>query len=106
MLGNHSIVRSLVLDLLSAMLYLHDSELRFHGNLKSPNCLVDSNWVLKVSDFGMSRWTTQDCIDFDAMPPGCFTSAASTAKCLHFVWLVVAMFAGPDQSTSGDQFSQ
>lgn len=35
------------------MTYLHDSALRSHGNLKSSKCLVDSRWVVKISDFGL-----------------------------------------------------
>lgn len=35
------------------MTYLHDSPLRVHGNLCTSNCLIDSRWVLKLSDFGL-----------------------------------------------------
>lgn len=35
-------IASLVADILRGMLYLHDSPLRYHGNLKASNCLVDS----------------------------------------------------------------
>jgi len=38
------------------MNYLHSSHPTIvHRDLKSPNLLVDKNWVVKVSDFGMSR---------------------------------------------------
>ncbi len=35
------------------MTYLHDSPLRVHGNLCTSNCLIDSRWVVKLSDFGL-----------------------------------------------------
>ena len=38
---------------LQALAYLHSSEIRSHGNLKSSNCVVDSRFVLKITDFGL-----------------------------------------------------
>jgi serine/threonine protein kinase len=35
------------------MRYIHHSPLKYHGNLKSRNCIVDSRWVLKLTDFGL-----------------------------------------------------
>ena len=35
------------------MTYLHDSEIRSHGRLKSSNCVVDSRWVLRITDYGL-----------------------------------------------------
>ena len=36
------------------MKYIHDSPIGAHGHLRSDVCLIDSRWVLKVSDVGMS----------------------------------------------------
>lgn len=37
------------------MSFLHHSDLKSHGGLKSTNCLVDSRFVLKVGDFGLRQ---------------------------------------------------
>lgn len=49
-------IASLVGDILRGMIYLHDSPVRFHGNLHTANCLVDSRWVVKLSDFGLKEF--------------------------------------------------
>jgi Protein tyrosine and serine/threonine kinase len=41
------------MDDLQGMTYLHDSPLKCHGNLCTANCLIDSRWVVKLSDFGL-----------------------------------------------------
>lgn len=38
------------------MVYLHQSDVGSHGDLKSSNCLVDSRWVVKISDFGLNKF--------------------------------------------------
>ncbi|CAD5111743.1 DgyrCDS1026 [Dimorphilus gyrociliatus] len=44
---------SLMQDIVKGMSYLHSSEIKTHGNLKSSNCVVDSRFVLKITDFGL-----------------------------------------------------
>lgn len=46
-------IASLVGDIVQGMVYLHDSPVKSHGNLKTSNCLVDSRWVVKITDFGI-----------------------------------------------------
>src|SRR6218665_932594 len=40
---------------LQGMAYLHSGDIRSHGRLKSSNCVVDSRFVLKVTDFGLHK---------------------------------------------------
>ena len=45
---------SLVADLLKGMIYLHSSDIVSHGRLTSSNCVVDSRWVLQITDYGLA----------------------------------------------------
>uniref|UniRef100_K1QIT2 Guanylate cyclase n=1 Tax=Magallana gigas TaxID=29159 RepID=K1QIT2_MAGGI len=44
---------SLIRDIIQAMEYLHSSNIRFHGSLHSRSCVIDSRFVLKVTNFGL-----------------------------------------------------
>jgi serine/threonine protein kinase len=44
---------SLARDLAQGMDFLHHSDAQWHGKLTSNNCLIDSHWVLKITDFGL-----------------------------------------------------
>ncbi|CAF1270167.1 unnamed protein product, partial [Didymodactylos carnosus] len=46
---------SMLNDLVRGMRYLSHSPIKCHGNLKSRNCVVDSRWVLKVTDYRMNE---------------------------------------------------
>ena len=35
------------------MCFLHGSDLEVHGRLKSSNCVVDTRFTLKITDFGL-----------------------------------------------------
>ena len=36
------------------MKYLSNSPIKYHGRLKSGNCVVDSRFVLKITDYGVT----------------------------------------------------
>lgn len=38
------------------MIYLHDSCIRYHGQLKSSNILIDSRWSCRLADYGLRRF--------------------------------------------------
>ncbi|XP_031556269.1 atrial natriuretic peptide receptor 2-like isoform X2 [Actinia tenebrosa] len=56
---DHMFIASLVSDIVKGMAYLHSSDIRSHGNLKSSNCLVDSRWVLKITDYGLPTFRSK-----------------------------------------------
>ena len=45
--------QSLIMDILKGLSYLHNAAMMCHGNMKSSNCVVDSRFVLKLTDFGL-----------------------------------------------------
>ncbi|XP_037807798.1 speract receptor isoform X2 [Lucilia sericata] len=46
-------IASMVADIIRGVIYLHESPIRFHGSLCTSNCLIDSRWVVKLTDFGL-----------------------------------------------------
>jgi len=38
------------------MVFIGKTSFHSHGSLKSANCLIDSRWVLKISDFGLVKF--------------------------------------------------
>uniref|UniRef100_A0A8C5GDH0 Guanylate cyclase n=1 Tax=Gouania willdenowi TaxID=441366 RepID=A0A8C5GDH0_GOUWI len=78
---------SLINDIVKGMNYLHNSYFGCHGNLKSSNCVVDSRFVLKITDYGlasfrsscenddshslyaMKLWTAPELLIYDRHPP-------------------------------------
>ncbi|XP_059803985.1 guanylate cyclase 2G [Hypanus sabinus] len=48
---------SLAYDIINGMVFLHDSPLKSHGNLKPEACLIDSRMQVKLSGFGL--WELQ-----------------------------------------------
>ena len=54
------IVNLVLSHLFQGMLYLHNSVIQTHGNLKSSNCVVDSRFVLKITDFGLTSFREPD----------------------------------------------
>ncbi|XP_017772272.1 PREDICTED: receptor-type guanylate cyclase Gyc76C-like isoform X2 [Nicrophorus vespilloides] len=86
-------VASLVHDLIKGMMYIHNSMLVCHGNLKSSNCVVTSRWVLQVTDFGLAEM--RHCAESD-----------SIGEHQHFrnlFWKAPEMLRHPSQYIRGTQ---
>ncbi|MBN3317649.1 ANPRA protein, partial [Atractosteus spatula] len=55
---------SLINDIVKGMEFLHNSVIVSHGNLKSSNCVVDSRFVLKITDYGLASFRSEaECDD-------------------------------------------
>ncbi|XP_042192795.1 guanylate cyclase 2G [Callorhinchus milii] len=44
---------SLAYDIVNGMMFLHNSPLKSHGNLKPKSCLIDSRMQVKIAEFGL-----------------------------------------------------
>ncbi|CAJ0928799.1 unnamed protein product, partial [Mesorhabditis belari] len=60
-----------VRDITLGLEYLHASAIGYHGSLTPWCCLIDRNWMVKLSDFGISnpldRWEKQGSISIQAI---------------------------------------
>ena len=41
---------------LQGMKFLHNSAVKFHGNLTSSHCMIDSHWVVSITDWGLNNF--------------------------------------------------
>ncbi|KAI5075351.1 hypothetical protein GOP47_0009427 [Adiantum capillus-veneris] len=83
----------MALDVARGMNYLHNSSpVIVHRDLKSPNLLVDKNWVVKVCDFGLSR-----------MKPNTFLSSKSTAGTPE--WMAPEVLRNEPSNEKSDVYS-
>ncbi|XP_060068241.1 atrial natriuretic peptide receptor 1-like [Ylistrum balloti] len=44
---------ALTQDIAKGLDFIHKCSIHYHGNLKSSNCVVDSRWTCKLTDFGV-----------------------------------------------------
>jgi len=51
------------IPIFSGMTFLHGTSIHCHGNLKSTNCVVDSRFVLKITDYGLQFMRTAPTFD-------------------------------------------
>ncbi|XP_059643177.1 probable serine/threonine-protein kinase SIS8 isoform X2 [Cornus florida] len=83
----------MALDAARGMNYLHNcTPVIVHRDLKSPNLLVDKNWVVKVCDFGLSR-----------MKHSTFLSSRSTAGTAE--WMAPEVLRNEPSNEKCDVFS-
>ncbi|XP_018495299.2 atrial natriuretic peptide receptor 1-like [Galendromus occidentalis] len=50
---------SIISDLVEGIFFLHNSTIGLHGRLKSTKCVIDSRFVVKLTDFGMPSLAEQ-----------------------------------------------
>ncbi|GMR50984.1 hypothetical protein PMAYCL1PPCAC_21179 [Pristionchus mayeri] len=86
---------SLLHDLVKGMYFIHNSEIRTHGKLKSSNCVVDSRFVLKVTDFGLST--------LHAMEESGIEAEGEFAYYKRQLWTSPELLRDPNRTPAGTQ---
>ncbi|CAI5448960.1 unnamed protein product [Caenorhabditis angaria] len=70
-----------VRDITLGLEYLHASPIGYHGSLTPWCCLIDRNWMIKLSDYGIAnpleRWEKQGAINITAVKDADDKSQAS-----------------------------
>ncbi|KAE9421815.1 hypothetical protein Angca_003069, partial [Angiostrongylus cantonensis] len=60
-----------VRDITSGLEYLHTSPIGYHGSLTPWACLIDRNWMIKLTDFGIAssleRWERKGLISTESL---------------------------------------
>ncbi|XP_078345063.1 atrial natriuretic peptide receptor 1-like [Oculina patagonica] len=58
---------SMSIDIAAGMKYLHNSPIKLHGNLTSSNCMIDSHWVVSITDWGLHNFKAgEEKVECDA----------------------------------------
>ncbi|XP_070573696.1 atrial natriuretic peptide receptor 1-like [Ptychodera flava] len=83
---------SLLSDIVMGMEYIHGSEIVSHGRLKSPNCVIDSRWTLKITDYGLSSLRENQQED-----------AGEYAKYARMLWTAPELLRSPSPVLKGTQ---
>ncbi|KII72080.1 Atrial natriuretic peptide receptor 1 [Thelohanellus kitauei] len=92
------ILISLIYDLINALDFIHRTDIKYHGNLTSKSCFVDSRWVLKIKEFGFHTLGEE--------PPTrliCNISSGSCLLCPKELWRSPEYFVKLLKSVSDNQ---
>ena len=52
--GDSFVMFTLMRDIASGLIALHQSFIGAHGMLSSENCLINDRWQVRISDFGLN----------------------------------------------------
>jgi len=73
------------------MQHIHNSQIGSHGNLKSSNCVVDSRFICKITDFGLATLRTNS--NKGSPPPGFVKDVAFYKSMIsHLVFNYIEIF--------------
>lgn len=75
-------------DILAGLEYLHASQIGYHGSLTPWSCLIDRNWMIKLTDYGIAdpleRWEKSQSISRDGLTSDDDKSQATQATSILY----------------------
>ncbi|VDK60248.1 unnamed protein product [Gongylonema pulchrum] len=81
-----------VRDITLGLEYLHSSPIGYHGSLSPWACLIDRNWMVKLTDFGIAnpieRWEKLGLISVNALTSDDDKSGPTQKTCQFFKFLL------------------
>ncbi|CAI4231808.1 unnamed protein product [Auanema sp. JU1783] len=77
-----------VRDITLGLDYLHSSPIGYHGSLSPWACLIDRNWMVKLTDYGIAnpleRWEKQGAISVESLKDGDEKSGSAQATSIIY----------------------
>ncbi|PIK62831.1 putative atrial natriuretic peptide receptor 1-like isoform X1 [Apostichopus japonicus] len=100
---------SLMTDVFWGLNYLHCSVIGMHGRLTSSNCVIDSRFVLKLTDFGLFEFRQGE--EIDETSPEQILSTTKAGECsagivMHEIILRSGPFGMDSEANSVDEILQ
>lgn len=66
---------SIISDIIEGMIFIHNSQIDYHGRLKSTNCLLDGRFMVKLTDYGLKTLTSEISNTTEINPRALFWTA-------------------------------
>jgi len=66
---------SMISDIIEGMIFLHNSDIQYHGHLKSTNCVIDGRFMVKIADYGLRSLHKQVTREHEVNPRALFWTA-------------------------------
>uniref|UniRef100_A0A0R3RFQ9 Guanylate cyclase n=1 Tax=Elaeophora elaphi TaxID=1147741 RepID=A0A0R3RFQ9_9BILA len=88
-----------VRDITQGLEYLHSSPIGYHGSLSPWACLIDRNWMVKLTDFGIAdsieRWEKRGWISVNALTSDDDRSGPKQRTC-QILTLTAVLYCAPE----------
>jgi serine/threonine protein kinase len=76
---------SMITDIVEGMIFVHNSNIEFHGRLKSSNLQIDGRFMVKIADYGMRSLHKQVDREEAVNPREMFWTAPGKFHIIHLI---------------------